>query len=114
MAGAAIGRRRGTVFLYIILCLVVMIGFVSFAVDWSLVAIAKSELHAAVDAAGLAGASGLPISPAEARSRAKDYALRNKINGQPLVLLDSDIELGTWNPTSRQFVVLTGPDENKA
>jgi hypothetical protein len=76
--------------------------------------LARSQLRAAVDAASLAGASGLSVSPTEARNRAKAIALANPVNGVPLTLLDSDIEMGSWNTYTRQFTLLTGSNESKA
>lgn len=91
-----------------------IIVMVAFAVDLGYITVAKAELRAAIDAANLAGASGLIISPAEARTRAKNIAASNKVGGKPLVLLDSDIELGRWDTTAKKFVLLTGSDESKA
>ena len=79
--------------------------------DFGYVSIVKTQLRASLDAASLAGISGLSVSPTEARTRAKAMAASNKVNNVPQVLLDSDIELGTWNFTTKQFVVLTGSNE---
>jgi hypothetical protein len=38
----------------------------------------------------------------------------NNVNGRPLTLLDSDIEMGTWNSSTGQFNVLTGSAEYTA
>lgn len=107
-------RRRGAALVYCLVMLTVLLGLASFAADYGLVTVVKSELQSAVDAASIAGTGGLSISPAEARARAKAIALSNRVNGRPLTLLDSDIELGTWNTTTNDFVVLTGANESTA
>jgi hypothetical protein len=100
--------------MYLLTVLGAVVGFASFAVDYGKVTLAKTELRRSVDAACLAGCSGLSVSPTEARNRAKAYALSNSVNGSPLTLLDSDIELGSWNGTTKQFTVFTGANESKA
>lgn len=97
--------------IYTVIALLAMLGFASFAVDLGVVSVTRAELSTAVDAACAAGCTGLSISPAEARARAKAIASQNKVNGKPFVLLDSDIELGTWNTATGQFVLLTGAGE---
>jgi len=100
--------------LYALIGMCGFVGFASFAVDFGSAQLAKSQLRAAVDAATLAGGSGMSISPATARARAKAIAASNIVNGAPLTLLDSDIELGTWNASTGQFTVLNGNNESKA
>jgi Flp pilus assembly protein TadG len=107
-------RRRGFVLPLAVLLFTALIGIVAFAVDWGYISSTKSALRNAVDAANLAGASGLTVSPAEARKRAKEIAASNMVNGQPVVLQDSDIELGTWDSTNRTFQPLATLDETRA
>lgn len=107
-------RRRGFSLVYVSIFLTVAFAIGSLAVDYGIVRLAKAELAAAADAAALAGSSGLSISPAEVRARAKSAAAENLVNGKPLVLLDSDIMLGTWDATARKFTLLTGSNESKA
>ena len=107
-------RRNGIALIYVTVVLTLLFAMASFAVDYGIISLARAELRDAVDAACLAGGSGISISPAEARSRAKACALANTVNGRPLVLLDSDIELGEWDSSARKFTVLTGSDESKA
>jgi Mg-chelatase subunit ChlD len=102
------------VMVYALIISILLLVVTSLAVDYGIVQLAKTELRAAVDAAALAGSSGVTVSPAEARARAKAVAGLNSIAGQRLVLLDSDIELGTWNNTTRTFTLLTGVNEDLA
>ncbi|HVT89059.1 MAG TPA: pilus assembly protein TadG-related protein [Tepidisphaeraceae bacterium] len=106
--------RRGSALLYLAIGLFVLLGLISLGVDVGHAQLAKSELRATLDAATLAGCSGLGVSPAEARKRAKDIALANKVDGRQLVLLDSDIQLGTWDSSTRQFSALSASNESLA
>lgn len=114
--GAASPRRLGhgsiLPLVTVTMTLLVVLGLL--AVDLGHVTVVKSELRAAVDATCRAGASGLAISPAEARARAKAVALSNTVDGVPLALQDSDIQLGTWDAAARQFNLLTGAAEANA
>lgn len=83
-----------------------------FCVEWGMITSSRSELTAAADAASMAGASGLMISPVEARIRAKQIAAENKINGVPLTLMDTDIEIGKWDDETSTFTLLTGAAES--
>jgi Flp pilus assembly protein TadG len=105
---------HGLTILLVIVLMTVLLGLVAMAVDYGYLRVVKSELQTTIDAANLAGASGLPISPAEARQRAIDIAKENTVNGQPLVLTDRDIELGTWDPDSHQFTALASDREGEA
>lgn len=107
-------RRQGAVLPLVAVLLILMLAMAALAVDIGYISLVRSQLQAAVDAANFAAASGLPYGPAEVRKRAKASALGNLVNGQPLVLQDSDIELGTWDATQRKFVRLTGLGENDA
>lgn len=107
-------QRRGAALLYAAALMAILFGIASLVVDYGRLLLAKRELRSTVDAACLAGTSGLSVSATEARSRAKAVAAANKVNGKPLTLLDSDIELGTWNSATRQFTKLQGSNEAKA
>src|SRR5262245_28465628 len=106
--------RKGIALPMIILIFTILIAFVAFGVDIGYVQIVKSELVAAIDAANLAGASGLPVSVGEAKKRAKEIAASNTVGGKPLIIHDNDIELGRWDPQTKQFVVHTGSAESKS
>lgn len=110
----SVRRRRGMSLIFVAAMFCVLVGMASFAVDYGKVNLARTELRRSVDAACLAGCSGLSVSPAEARARARAYALSNPVNGAPLTLLDSDIEMGSWNAETRVFTVLSGANETTA
>ncbi len=95
------------------LSLTVIAFFGALALDVGILLSVEADLEAAADAAALAGAEGLSVSPAEARARAVTFAGRNSANGGPVVLEASDVDLGTWNPDTRVFTVVpdtAGPD----
>lgn len=103
--------ERGAVLVFVAVALVVLTAFLALAVDVGFMYTAKAGLQASMDAAALAGASGLFLGPDEARARAIEYAAKNPVYGEPIVLQESDIELGTWDPGKREFSVLEGEDE---
>jgi Flp pilus assembly protein TadG len=108
------GARKGIAMPLMVLMFTVLIALVAFGVDIGYVQMVKSELVTAIDAANLAGASGLPVSVGEARKRAKDIARSNIVAGKPLMINDSDIELGHWDPQTNQFVPHGGSSQNKS
>lgn len=110
----ALPARRGMMVIYGVIALTALLMFVSLAVDFGRVTVAKTELCRAADAAGRYAATGLSINPSTARSRAKLAAADNKVDGASLVLVDSDIELGTWDSSSGSFTALSGSAESGA
>ncbi|HEX8916772.1 MAG TPA: TadG family pilus assembly protein [Humisphaera sp.] len=107
-------RRTGYVLVYSITLMVTLLAVASVAVDWGHVQLAKTQLMGATDAAARAGAAGLATSPAEAYAAAKRAALANVVDGTPLTLSDSDIALGTWDPSAKTFTVLAGTSQYQA
>ncbi|MCI0478990.1 pilus assembly protein TadG-related protein, partial [Candidatus Uhrbacteria bacterium] len=99
------------VLVFVAIALLMLVGFMALAIDVGFVFTAKADLQAAVDAAALAGASGLIFSPDEARARAIDYAAKNPVYGNQVQLDLADIELGAWNSSTRTFTDLSDDDE---
>jgi len=79
-----IRNNEGSVLVFTALFLVMLLGFGALAVDISMMYTAKNQLQAAVDAAALAGASGLLLSQGEASSRATSFASVNNCLGTPV------------------------------
>ncbi|QOV90808.1 hypothetical protein IPV69_05470 [Humisphaera borealis] len=94
--------------------MVVLLMMATFAVDWGRAQLAKTELQSASDAAARYGVAGLKTSVATATSQAKAVAAMNSAAGTSVVLTDSDIEFGLWDPGTRTFEVLTGAAQNSA
>ena len=117
---SAARARRGLSIIFVVIALVVLIGFVSLAVDVGRVRLAKAELQTAADAAALAGASGLELAPediGEAEFRAVSAGAENvgidvqNSNGARYdrsieIVPGEDVQYGIWRRDSRIFEVL--------
>ncbi len=88
--------RRAAMLVLIAVCLPLCIIMAAFAVDVAWMQLVRTELRSATDAAARAGAKELSRSQDmnAARARAKEAALRNEVAGEPLLLADTDIEIG--------------------
>ena len=101
--------------MYTVIMLIALCGFVSLAVDFGRVQLAKSELQMAADAAVRAGAAGLATSVSQSRADAAAIALANLCDGVPVTLdRSADVEFGTWNTQTKTFTVLGGAAEDSA
>jgi Flp pilus assembly protein TadG len=110
--------RRGAMLVLIAFCLPLVLIMAAFAVDTAWMQLARTELRTATDAAARAGAKELSLAQDEdsARARAKEYAQRNQVAGEPLMLADSDIQIGLSeqpNAASR-FVFTVGTSKPNA
>jgi Flp pilus assembly protein TadG len=103
--------RRATVVVQVAVCSAMLIGFAALAVDVGHLYCTRAELQRTADASAMAGASELgdftrgdPL--ARARSAAQDYATRNTVLGQAIVLdPGSDIVFGRaeWNSAAHKY-----------
>ena len=84
-------NERGDILVHTAFVLVALLGFAALAMDVGYMATAKNQLQSAVDAAALAGASGLMYSNTEATSRAMYFASTNDCIRQSVQISDSDI-----------------------
>jgi hypothetical protein len=96
-------KRRGAVVVLAAFLMIVMLGMVAFSVDLGYIALTKSELQNAADAAAMAAASKLNSPQSEIKNEAKTYANLHHAAGQGVALADSDIEFGTWNLATNAF-----------
>ncbi|MGN6648926.1 TadG family pilus assembly protein [Trinickia sp.] len=100
--GASLRRQRGSVPLWFVLTVPVLLTFGAFAVDMPRVATARNELQNAADAAALAGASQLlagssgPDWP-DAASATNAAVSLNKSDG--VTLTSASVQTGYWNLT---------------
>jgi Flp pilus assembly protein TadG len=97
---------------YVTLIILVLMGFVSMAVDLGRVQLAQTQLQAAADAAARYGALGLQNiinGSSAATSNATTAAASNMVDGSPLVLQSSDVVIGIWSSSSRTFTPVTDP-----
>ncbi|MDW8261331.1 MAG: pilus assembly protein [Phycisphaerales bacterium] len=93
--------RRGNALLVTIILMPALIALIGLGVDYGRVRVTHSQLQDAVDAAARYASTGL--HDGSAVSRAIAVASQNLVDGSPLVLLNSDVEVGTWNATTRAF-----------
>ena len=82
-----------------------ILGMGALAVDLGHYYNSKGELQNAIDAAALAGASGLGESTNTAQARAIQFAQANRVAKQPVVLQSGDIEFGTYDSQTGVFEV---------
>lgn len=96
-------RRRGTVIVLVAVVLVALTAMLALAVDIGYLYVVRADLQKAADAAALAGASGLSVGQDEAFRRAREYAAKNYADGNPVALEPLDMQLGLWDPETREF-----------
>jgi len=89
------------VLVYTMLTVIVLMAATSLAVDWGRVETAKTELQNATDAAVRYAVSG--ISDGTYSTKAIAAAANNNVDGVPLTLLASDIDIGYWDTSARTF-----------
>lgn len=107
--------RPGMVLLYVMLALAAFVGMVSLSVDVAHVQVVKSQLRQAADAAARYAAVGLQTSPTAALNNAVIAAGYNVCDGTAVTLdPNNDIQLGSWNASSRTFTPLTGSAQSAA
>lgn len=97
-------KRRGVVLILVAILFMCLAGILAMAVDVGYLYNVKGDLQSAVDAAALAGASGLCIDQDTARARAADLALKNFADGHAVSLTEADIELGYWGNSGFEIV----------
>jgi Flp pilus assembly protein TadG len=105
-------RRRGMALIYVSVLLILLMGFVSLGVDLGHVELAQSQLQMATDAAARYGAMGLQnilYGTSAAASNAAASGLDNNVDGSPLVILSSDVQIGIWNAVTKTFTPVTDP-----
>ena len=104
-------RRRAGVIVQVAVMSTVIMGFGALSVDVGLLYTTKAELQAAADSAALAAAAQLAgegeQDPEEmARQTASEYAARNKVLGEYLIVdMNDDVEVGKayLNPATEKF-----------
>lgn len=101
--------------IYVSMSMSVMMGFVSLAVDLGRVQVAKTELRRTADAAARAAAAGISSGVSTAQANASSIVALNTVDGSTAsIVVDSDVEFGTWSSENRTFTVLTGANRSNA
>jgi Flp pilus assembly protein TadG len=100
-------KRRGAIVLLATLCLIIVIAFLAFSVDFGYIVVAESELQNAADAGALSGARALPNGREEAIAVAQTWAGKNTAAGENVAMVTSeDVEIGFWEKNTASFTVL--------
>ncbi|MBN1550442.1 hypothetical protein JW979_03185 [bacterium] len=93
--------QEGNVLVFTAFALVVLVGFTALSIDVGLMMTARNQLQNAVDAAALAGASGLINNGTDAVSNAIFFAAQNTCINQPVQISAADVSF----PTSTRIQV---------
>lgn len=107
-------RRRGAILVLAAVFLAILFAFSAFAIDFSYVALCRTQLQVTADAAAMAGVVNLPQGPAAVRAAVKAAAANNKVGSYTLAVQDQDIQLGNWDSSTATFTVLSGTAESGA
>lgn len=97
--------RRGAILVLGMILLVGVFAFVALTVDIGYMAVVKTQLQGAADAAALGSAQDIPFGTSAVKTSAQNLAGKNRAAGQPVVLDSSDVELGFYDFAAKQFVV---------
>ncbi|HUQ71229.1 MAG TPA: pilus assembly protein TadG-related protein [Planctomycetaceae bacterium] len=98
--------RRGTIIVLAAFCLVIVMAFVAFSVDWGYIVVTESELQNAADSGALSGARTLQDGRKAAIDAAQFWAAKNIAAGQSVDVTDDDVEIGVWDEDTASFTVL--------
>lgn len=112
--------QRGSILIYMIVVMTVLMAFCSLAVDWGRVQLVRTELRLAADAAARHAALGLATGVSTVEARAVDAANDNTADGTPVALTvtsdanTTDVQFGTWDAQARTFTLLSGASRSSA
>jgi hypothetical protein len=108
-------HRRGTILIYGAISLVLFCAFVSLAVDFGRVQLAKTELRRNADAAARAAVANLGSGVTAAQDAAINVASLNPVDGGTITLdRTNDIEFINWDTSTGSFTILTGAAQSSA
>ena len=87
--------------------LVMLMGFIAFAVDIGYIGVVRTQLQTAADAAALAAAGNSGGSQAEMVQTAQQFANANMAAGRNIQLNAGDVEFGSWDAGTKEFTSLS-------
>ncbi|MBU4270611.1 MAG: VWA domain-containing protein [Planctomycetes bacterium] len=99
-------RRRGVMAVLAAITLVMLLGFIAFAVDIGYIGVVRTQLQTAADAAALAAAGSSGRSQAEMVQTAQEFADANMVAGRHVQLNAGDVEFGSWDAGANTFIPL--------
>jgi type II secretory pathway pseudopilin PulG len=108
-------REGGNVIVFVTLALIALFGFAAWSTETGQAWTARGQLQAADDAAALAGAGALitpnagePADPAAAVAAAQTFGVQHEAIGEPIDILASDVQTGSWELATQTFTPLPG------
>lgn len=109
-------NRRGAMLVLMAVTLPLLVIMAAFALDVAWMQLVRTELRTATDAASRAGAKTLSLTQDRqaARDAAKDAASQNLVAGEPLQVLNSEIEIGEGRQSSRNARFVFTPNGSLA
>ena len=99
-------KRCGSIAIMAAVCLVIVIAFLAFTIDFGYINVAESEMQNAADAGALSGVRALSTSRNNAILQAKAWAGRNSASNRSVNVQDTDVEIGVWNKNTATFTAL--------
>lgn len=103
-------RQRAAVVVQVAISLSMMLGFAALTIDLGYVYVARTEMQDAVDAAALAGASGVLEGEAEVLARVLEYAAYHKVAGDTVNSSEVTTTIGTWEGGRQTFTPADGSE----
>jgi Flp pilus assembly protein TadG len=108
-------RRRGVIVVFAALLMIPLLGLVALAVDYGYLCVVKTDLQRSADAAALAAVRDLVpnsngVQDLDAvKATLRQYAAANVTNSSGFTVLDSDIEIGRYDPATvyTNFTILS-------
>src|SRR5687767_5209362 len=105
--------RSGTIIVLAAFCLVIVMAFVAFSVDWGYIVVTESELQNAADSGALSGARTLQDGREAAIDAAQFWAAKNIAAGQAVDVTDDDVEIGVWDEDTAAFTALDANSQTR-
>lgn len=99
--------RRGVILVWAAICLILVMAFLAFALDYGYLVLTKDELQSAADSAALSGARALQNGRDAAIAAAQSWASKNVAAGKPVATVASeDVQIGLWDDSNASFTAL--------
>lgn len=102
-------RSRGVIAILAALLMIVMLAMVAFAADIGYIMLVRTQLQVAADSSAMAAAASTGLSRGDMVNIAKQYAGYHDAGGRKALLLDKDVEYGTWDAYDRIFTPSATP-----
>ena len=99
--------RRGALLVWAAICLVVVISFLAFSLDYGYIVVTESELQNAADAGALSAVNALSDGRDAVVAAAEEWVAKNTAAGEAVALVtEEDVELGYWDKDTATFTVI--------